>query len=194
MTAQCDGVRLSLFAANKNMVGTAEGAPTDPLLQRNDAGYLSTGFTVSKALGLFTLTGVPPTSAQALYYYQYFSDTEVDKFRDHGLERLGVNSQDAVARGQVDQVLLSVVGHYGASVGYERLASRYSTQYNSAAEGASADKAALFDHYMGLATHHKEQAEAERLAYYGNRQERSTVASVAVATPPYPGGNYTPKR
>lgn len=194
MTAQCDGTRLSLFAANKNVVGTSEGAPTNPLLQRDNGGYLSTGFTVNGPLGLFTLTGTPPATCQALYYYLYFSDTEIDTFRDHGLERVSVNSADATARAGLDQGLLSVVAHYGASVGFERLASRYSTQYNSSAEGASADKAALYDHYMDLAKHHKEQAEAERLAFYGNRQDRSTVAQVAVARPPYPGGNYTPKR
>lgn len=194
MTAQCDSVKLTLFAANKNLVGTADGAPTEPLLQRNGGGYLSTGFTVNKALGMFTLTGTPPATLQALYYYQYFSDTEIADFRNHGLERVSVNGTDAVARGNVDAILLSVVAHYAAAFGYEKLASKYSTQFNASAEGASADKSALYDHYMELAKHHKEQAEVERLAYYGNRQERSTVASVAISASAYPGGNYTPKR
>jgi len=149
----------------------------------NGAAYSTSGFTVDTANGLLTFTVAPslstttPTSLTSLYYWQNYTNTELDKYIDYGLQKIGVSSSASAGLETVTEPLFNVVTLYAASAACLDLSGRYSRMVDMNAEGKSASASQIAKQYLELAKTYEDRAEKERLAVYGHRQGRSTAVS-----------------
>lgn len=184
LSAQVDGVKTQFFASNQNLVSgvkaSKDGGALAPVTSEDDL-----------ALGIVSVSPAPQTSLQLVYFYLFFTDAQIDSLRDHGLQRTGF---DSTTLANVPPGLFSVVCLYAAAQGFRTLAGRHATKYDASVEGKSFSKGSLFEHYMQLAEEFEEKADKERLAFYGDRQGRSTEARSKIQRIAYPGGLYTPIR
>lgn len=190
-----NGARKTFSLSHANLVTGATQADV------NLAGFLSTGFTVDTVNGAVTFTVAPPlstsvpTSLFIRYYYQEFTDADLAPFIDYGLNKIGVNGSAVDASySLVTPSNFNVVCLYGASAGYQALASRYAKFVNTGAEGKSSGKSSISTMYKELSKEYETRGDAERIAVQGPRQGRSTVASVRVKSMLPPSANWTPGR
>jgi hypothetical protein len=177
--------------------------PSATLADVNKSGFVSTGFTVDTANGIITFSTAPPlstvvtnpTSLEVLSYYQEFTDTDVQKFIDYGLNKIGVMGSDVSNDYQnVTAPNFNVVCLYGASAGFSALVSRYAKFVDTSADGKSSSKSKICENYKNQAEDFEKRGDAERLAVQGFRQGRSTVANLKVNSNVPRSAMWTPRR
>lgn len=192
-----NGSRKSFVLSKQNLV------PSATLADVNKSGFVSTGFTVDTANGIITFSTAPPlstvvtnpTSLEVLSYYQEFTDTDVQKFIDYGLNKIGVMGSDVSNDYQnVTAPNFNVVCLYGASAGFSALVSRYAKFVDTSADGKSSSKSKICENYKNQAEDFEKRGDAERLAVQGFRQGRSTVANLKVNSNVPRSAMWTPRR
>jgi hypothetical protein len=171
------GTRLYFTLSKTNIVLNSAGADI------NQAGFVTTGFTMDLVNGNIVFAVAPPlsttvpTSLFVRYQYQEFADSELDAFIDYGLNKIGVDGLSTSTNYTgVGLANFNVVCLYAASQGYLSLSSRYAKFIDHSAEGKSFGKSKISERYLTLSQEYEMRAEKERLSAQGQRQERSTVA------------------
>jgi hypothetical protein len=188
LTLQVDGTRTSFILSNNNVV-------TASLKVSVDGGvYGTTGLVVDDAAaGLFHLGTPPAADLQAIYFYQFFTDTQIDGIRDVGISKVG-SEIDATARANVVSGLFTPACKFAAAEGCRILANKFARMYPTTAQGQSADQSVISKQYKELAVQLEDEALAERKAFWGQRHDSNTEAQSEVVEPDIPGGKYTPDR
>lgn len=182
-----NGTRTVFTLSKTNIVGGTSAVFYD----LNQAGYVNTGISaVDTTHGWVTFASAPqlsstvPTSLFIQYNYQHFLQSDIDEFINFGLGALSMNPMTGdnsnAGYQNVNSGQFNVICLYAAEEGYYALANRYARQVNTAAEGKSSGKDAISKQYLALAKEYYDKAEKERLAIYGPRQGRSTVAAAVI--------------
>jgi len=106
LTEQVDGTRKAFILSNRNVISSSVKTSTD------GGTYTTTGLTVDDAtMGLISLSSAPLVTLEAVYYYQFFSDTEIDLLRDAGVSKTGTDPSDSAARAAIAQGLFTAACH-----------------------------------------------------------------------------------
>lgn len=180
-----NGNRLTFNLSHTNI------ASSGTMINVNEVGFISTGFTVDQVNGIviFTSGSQPalsntypyPTKFETMYYYQNFQDSDLDEFVNYALGKFKLDpmtgSNSTTQYQNVTSDIFNCIILYAVSQAYYRLASKYAKIPNVSAQGKSASKGSISQRYEDLAKEYLDAAEKERLALAGPRQGRSTIAS-----------------
>ncbi len=161
LTEQVDGTRKAFILSNRNVISSSVKTSTD------GGTYTTTGLTVDDAtMGLISLSSAPLVTLEAVYYYQFFSDTEIDLLRDAGVSKTGTDPSDSAARAAIAQGLFTAACHFAAADGCRVLADRFARMYSvTTGGGQNSSKNTIAERYLALADEYEKTALRERLDY-----------------------------
>lgn len=179
-------------------------AASGAMVNVNQAGYTTSGFTVDTTNGLLifpsgsqpTLSTTYPNPTQLLctYYFQQFYNSDLDTFINYGLGKFsyppmtGDNADTTYQN--LNSGFYNCVLLYAASQAFYSLFSKYSRITNISAQGKSAGKGSVAQRYEELAKEYNDKAELERVSLYGARQGRSTAANNVIRHNLSPGTRW----
>jgi len=176
----------TVFTLSRTNVQTTSALPALDVNQTGfSKGWVSSVDTVN---GILTTSSAPqlstsvPTYVQALYYFQHFTDAEIDEFVNFGLGQVESTAPMTGANATTSYQGLSsaqfnVVCLFATAMGYYSLSNRYAQMVNASAEGKNLGKGSIAQRYLELSDKYLAFAEDERKMIYGPRQGKSTVAS-----------------
>ncbi len=187
-----NGARKAFYLSKGNILNNDTYAVQ---FDSNLAGYTATGISsVDTVNGIVNFTSAPalsgsvPTSLFILYWYQEFTNLDLDNFINYGLNKVQSTpplSDPSAAFQNLSPALYNVVCLYATAQGNRNLAQRYAKLVDSSAEGTSSGKSKIPDMYMKMGQEFEDIAEKERLAAYGPAQGQATlVASTAARFKP----------
>lgn len=190
LTEQVNGSRKAFLLSNRNVVEASLKVSSD------GGSYTTTGLTVDDAtMGLISLSTAPALNLEAVYFYQFFSDTEIDQFRDVGISKVGSDPTSETSRSGMTSGLFTAACHFSAADGCRVLADRFARLYPvTTGGGQSSQKNVVCERYMALADEYERTALKERADAWGNRWDSSTEAQDETVSASIPGGFFTPSR
>lgn len=180
----------TVFTLSKNNILSTSAYPA---VDVNQAGF-STGWvsSVDATNGILTTSSAPqlsttvPTYVQVLYYFNEFTDGEIDRFVNFGLGQVEATapmtgSTSSTAYQNFSPAQFNVACLFGTAMGYYELANKYAGYVDASAEGKSLAKGMISKQYMELSKQHLDWAYKEREAIYAPRQGRASVPSSIMA-------------
>ena len=183
LTYLVDGTRTVFPLANKNIV-----AGTNYI--KDGGAYTSGDSLVTDFVnGLVTVSPAPAKTLEWYYFYQDFTDTEIQGFVDNALGEFNMTETNLTT---IPAMLYDSMQHFAAAQMDQVRAQRYAASYNATIEGETFDKSDVYKAYIKSAQDHYETAKDKRSEYY-KRPDRAVAASV-INTQSFTPLNNNPSR
>ena len=170
--------------SNKNIVNPSS-VPAAVFMEQIDGGVWANSTLTDATTGIATASSAPQKSIQFMYYFQFFTDTQITAMRDNGLRQIGVDPSDATAVADVAQTLFQVPCYYAAAEFLRENSVQYVKFYDMTIGGKGISKNQMFTNIKQLADTYEKKARDLSTLYY-TRQDRNLrpVSKIAVQVVP----------
>lgn len=178
--------------SNKNIVDPA--SVSGAVFQASvDNGAFATATLDSAALGLGSVSSAPQNSIVFMYYFQFFSDSEVTDMRNNGLRQIGVSPTEATSVADLAQGLFDVVNYYAAAEAMRINAQAYVKFYDLTIGGKGLSKNQMFQNISKQADAYEKKA-IQLSDYFYKGQDRQKQPAMNKYSSLYPGATFQPRR
>jgi len=138
------------------------------------------GYAINYTTGIVTLVAAPTYSIVVSYFWQDFTDDQIDGFIYSGLQHISQGTARADAEtdfAALPQGLQVVVEHYALYHAFAALASKTIRLHKAAAGKKNVDKDQVAKKYQDAAKFWHDSADKEREDYYKRQGRRNAPAS-----------------
>lgn len=193
-TAQLEPTRTKtqFILSNKNIVDPA--SVSGAIFQASvDGGAYATATLDDAVTGLGTASSAPQKSISFLYYFQFFSDSEVTDMRDNGLRQIGIDPNTTTSWTELAQPLFAVPCYYAAAEALRINSVSYVKFYDLSIGGKGLSKNQMFQNIDKMAKSYEDKA-IQLSDYYYRGQDRQKRPAYTNGIQVYPGSLNQPIR
>ena len=168
-----DGTRTKtqFLLSNKNIVNPSS-VPTAIFMESIDGGAWASSTITNATIGLATASTAPTKSIQFMYYFQFFTDSEMLAMRDNGLRQIRVDPSVATAVANVPQTLFQVPCYYAAAEFLRENSVNYVKFYDLSIGGKGLSKNQMMTNVRNMALDYEKKA-IQLSDYYYTRKDQS---------------------
>lgn len=190
LSKQIAGTNKLFYLDNRPTIATIEAVVSDGVVLA-----LTSGYTINAATGLITIVGTAPAaSLYVTYYWQDFTDANIQDFIYRGLAEIGSSSgqgNENTDLANVVEPLKKAVLEYACHLGFQALAAKTARLFAAGAGKKNIDKKQIYTNYINGAKEYWDKAELTKNNYY-KKQGRQFNPAASVFPVTYP--TNTPRR
>lgn len=165
--------------SNQNIVNPS--TVTEAIFQAMVDGSAPADATLDDAtIGVGSVATAPTRSIVFIYYFQFFTDDQITRFRNNGLRQVGVDPTNPASIANAGQSLYMAACYLAAAETLRVNAQVYVKYYEVSAGGKSFQKGTIFKNISQQAKDYEAKALEIRKSIY-TRQDRNLIPSFGVA-------------
>lgn len=179
-----DGARTKtqFLLSNKNIVNPSS-VPSAIFMESIDGGAWASSTITNGDVGLVTASTAPQKSIQWMYYFQFFTDSEITVMRNNGLRQIGVDPTSSTSVANLPQTLFQVPCYYAAAEFLRENSVYYVKFYDLTIGGKGLSKNQMMQNIKGMAKDYETKAiQISDYYYKGQDRQKRPVSATAIGS------------